>query len=58
MSGIYGYGEDALTLWALKHHLPKLLKEYRDQTVQRSAWFSIVLASGEPEEKTAQIRRV
>jgi len=32
MSMMYGYGEDALTLWALKHHLSALLKKYKDQT--------------------------
>lgn len=32
MSEILGYGEDALTLWALQHHLSRLLKKYKDQT--------------------------
>ena len=32
MSKILGYGEDALTLWALKHHVPKILEEFQDKT--------------------------
>jgi hypothetical protein len=32
MSKILGYGEDALTLWALKHHLSKILDEFQDKT--------------------------
>jgi hypothetical protein len=32
MGAIFGYGEDSLTLWALRNHLSKLLNKYRDQT--------------------------
>ena len=32
MSKILGYGEDALTLWALKHHVSKILEEFQDKT--------------------------
>jgi hypothetical protein len=32
MSKILGYGEDALTLWALKHHISKILEEFQDKT--------------------------
>lgn len=32
MSEILGYGEDALTLWALKHHISKILGEFQDKT--------------------------
>jgi hypothetical protein len=32
MSEILGYGEDALTLWALKHHISKILEEFQDKT--------------------------
>jgi hypothetical protein len=32
MSKILGYGEDALTLWALKYHLSKILDEFQDET--------------------------
>ena len=32
MNKILGYGEDALTLWALKHHVSKILEEYQDKT--------------------------
>lgn len=32
MTKIFGYGEDALTLWAPKNHLSRLLNKYRDQT--------------------------
>lgn len=32
MCKIFGYGEDALTLWALKCHISKVLEEFRDQT--------------------------
>jgi len=32
MSKIFGYGEDAFTLWALKHRRPKILKEFSDRT--------------------------
>ncbi len=28
---IYGYGEDALTLWALKYHLSDILQEFGDK---------------------------
>jgi hypothetical protein len=29
---IIGYGEDALTLWALKQHISKILEEFQDKT--------------------------
>jgi len=29
---ILGYGEDALTLWALKQHMPKILGKFKDKT--------------------------
>jgi hypothetical protein len=32
MSTILGYGEDALTLWALKQHAAKILKKFQDKT--------------------------
>lgn len=32
MSKILGYGEDALTLWALKHDVSKILDEFQDKT--------------------------
>jgi hypothetical protein len=32
MMKILGYGEDALTLWALRQHVSKILKEFRDKT--------------------------
>jgi hypothetical protein len=32
MSKILGYGEDAFTLWALKHRASKILDEFRDKT--------------------------
>ena len=32
MSKILGYGEDALTLWVLKHHVSKILEEFQDKT--------------------------
>lgn len=32
MRKIFGYGEDALTLWALKDHLSEILNELGDQT--------------------------
>jgi hypothetical protein len=32
MTKILGYGEDALTLLALKHHVSKILKGYEDKT--------------------------
>jgi hypothetical protein len=32
MSKIFGYGEDALTLWALKQHASRILKEFQDKT--------------------------
>ena len=32
MSKIFGYGEDALTLWALKHRTSKILNEFQDKT--------------------------
>ena len=32
MVKIVGYGEDALTLWALKHHVSKILEEFKDKT--------------------------
>lgn len=32
MFRIFGYGEDALTLWALKQHTSKILDEYQDKT--------------------------
>lgn len=32
MCRIFGYGEDALTLWALKNHIPDILKAVEDQT--------------------------
>ncbi len=32
MSTILGYGEDALTLWALKQHASKILKKFQDKT--------------------------
>ncbi|MBZ5529698.1 MAG: hypothetical protein LAN71_17600 [Acidobacteriia bacterium] len=32
MSKIFGYGEDALTLWALKQHASSILKEFQDKT--------------------------
>ena len=32
MSKIHGYGEDAFTLWALKHHTTTILKSFQDQT--------------------------
>ena len=32
MSKILGYGEDAFTLWALKQHTSKILKEFQDKT--------------------------
>jgi len=33
MSKIFGYGEDAFTLWSLKKHISKILGEFRDETV-------------------------
>jgi len=32
MSRIFGYGEDAFTLWALKHRMSTILKELKDKT--------------------------
>jgi len=32
MCKILGYGEDAFTLWALKHHTSDILKSFQDQT--------------------------
>jgi len=32
MSRIFGYGEDAFTLWALKQHVPRILGESQDKT--------------------------
>lgn len=32
MSKIFGYGEDALTLWALKQHTSNILEEFQDKT--------------------------
>ena len=32
MCKIFGYGEDAFTLWALKHHTAKILEAFQDQT--------------------------
>jgi len=32
MCRIYGYGEDALTLWALKHKTSQILESFQDQT--------------------------
>jgi hypothetical protein len=32
MVGIMGYGEDALTLWALKHQTAEILREFEDKT--------------------------
>jgi hypothetical protein len=32
MSKILGYGEDAFTLWALKHHVSKILEAFQDNT--------------------------
>jgi hypothetical protein len=32
MSRIFGYGEDALTLWALKQHTSSILDEFQDRT--------------------------
>ena len=33
MCKILGYGEDAFTLWALKHHIFPILKKSQDQTI-------------------------
>jgi len=32
MSKILGYGEDSFTLWALKQHISRILKEFQDKT--------------------------
>jgi len=32
MYKIFGYGEDALTLWALKNHLSKILERFEDKS--------------------------
>jgi len=32
ISKIFGYGEDAFTLWALKHRLADILRKFQDQT--------------------------
>lgn len=32
MCRIFGYGEDAFTLWALKHYIAKILKSFQDKT--------------------------
>ena len=32
MCKILGYGEDALTLWALKHRTSDILESFQDQT--------------------------
>ena len=32
MSRIFGYGEDAFTLWALRHRKSEFLKEFQDKT--------------------------
>ena len=32
MNKILGYGEDALTLWALKRHVSKILEKFQDKT--------------------------
>jgi len=32
MCRIFGYGEDAFTLWALKRHISKILQEFQDKT--------------------------
>ena len=32
MNRILGYGEDAFTLWALKHHTTEILKAFQDKT--------------------------
>ena len=32
MCKIFGYGEDAFTLWALKYHTSDILKSFQDQT--------------------------
>lgn len=34
MSRIVGYGEDALTLWALQHRIGEILNEFRDRTAR------------------------
>ena len=33
MSKIFGYGEDAFTLWALKHNVSKILEMFDDKTL-------------------------
>jgi hypothetical protein len=33
MVKILGYGEDTLTLWAMKEHIGKILKEFEDPTL-------------------------
>lgn len=32
MDGFFGYGEDAFTLWALRHRKSEILKEFQDKT--------------------------
>ena len=33
LSKLFGYGEDAFTLWALRHSMPFILKKLKDKTV-------------------------
>jgi len=39
MCKILGYGEDAFTLWALKHHTSDILKSFQDQTAPSDCLF-------------------
>ncbi len=32
MDRIFGYGEDAFTLWALRHRKSEILMEFQDKT--------------------------
>ena len=40
---VYAYGEDALTLWAIKNRLPEILGKLGDKTKLMSAKYSFAL---------------
>jgi len=49
ISKILGYGEDALTLWALKHHVTDTLKKFENQSASSDCliFYRSVLAEEE-----------
>jgi hypothetical protein len=57
MTMIIGYGEDALTFWALSHRMPDILQALDDDTAPNAAVVFFRPSAGRGERGGAEVRR-